>query len=938
MLDPRSVAADGRAMSDFAARITRTPRPVDPDLGADAVAAFGDADPALAELLAGAAGSSPYLRGSILKEVDWLRGAVSGPPEAAWDQLIVDACALDTAEVLTGLRQIKRRAALLIGLADLGDVWDLSAVTGALTSLADVAVTRALEAGLAPILRRGLLPGFTEEDAVAGAGLAVLAMGKMGAFELNYSSDIDLICLFDETRFEPSDLAEVRSAFVKAVRSMTKILSERTADGYVFRTDLRLRPDAAVTPVAMSMEAAERYYEAQGRTWERAAFIKARSAAGDIEAGRRFLDTLSPFVWRRHLDFWAIEDAHAMRLKIRDAKGLHQSDGVIGRDVKLGRGGIREIEFYAQTRQMIAGGRDQDLRVQDTRGALKALAQAGWVEQGDAQVLSEDYVAHRLLEHRIQMVNDEQTHVLPAADDGFTRVAALAGREAQEYAAEIEDRFARVHAICEGFFAPKAVIGGAIAAAVPDSFNAIVTRWPDYPALRGERAREVFARLRRGLLTRLANAADPDAAILNIDRFLAGLPAGVQVFSLFEANPQLLDLVVDIADTAPGLASYLARNSGVFDAVIAGTFFAPWPGRAGLRVSLEAALDAAPDYEAKLDAARVWAREWHFRTGVHHLRGLITGDEAGYQYADLARAVLEALWPVVATNFANRHGPAPGRGAAVLGMGSLGAGTLAANSDLDLIVIFDPDGVEASVGPKPLASGTYFARLTQAFITSLTALTGQGRLYEVDMRLRPSGRKGPVATSLQAFINYQSNEAWTWEHLALTRGRPVAGDQRLMEEVEAFRRDLVARPRDRAQVLGDVADMRGRLAKAFPGEAGLDDLKRGPGAMQDIELLASTAALLAGSPTRGTLRQLLAGADGFGLRPHETQKLLLLYEQLSRLRQAVILSGGTPKPGTGAERFILGAAAGDTTKTLTAELSRDMAWANQTIAAVLNPA
>ncbi|MEL7459841.1 MAG: glutamine-synthetase adenylyltransferase [Pseudomonadota bacterium] len=926
-------------MSDFASRITRSPRPYAPDLAAEAVAAFGQADPAVAEVLAGAAGASPYLRGLILKETDWLRGALAGAPEAAFDALLDDVGRLAPPDTLVGLRVAKRRAALLIGLADLAGVFDLTATTRALTRLADVAVDRALVAGLAPVLRRGLLPGHTEDDAANGAGLAVLAMGKMGAFELNYSSDIDLICLFDETRFDPSDIADVRSAFVKAIRSMTKILSERTADGYVFRTDLRLRPDAAVTPVAMSMEAAERYYEAQGRTWERAAFIKARAAAGDVAAGQRFIDTLTPFVWRRHLDFWAIEDAHAMRLKIRDAKGLHQSQGVLGRDVKLGVGGIREIEFYAQTRQMIAGGRDPGLRVPDTRGALAALAEAGWVDNADAKTLTDDYVAHRNLEHRIQMVGDQQTHMIPNTEDGLSRLAALAGPGGADDAQAIEARFARVHRICEGFFAPKAIGGDHNGAAdIPDSFNAVVARWPDYPALRGDRAREVFARLRGGLLARLAGAADPDAAVLNIDRFLAGLPAGVQVFSLFEANPQLLDLVVDIADTAPGLAGYLARNAAVFDAVIAGTFFAPWPGRAVLHADLEAALDASPDYEAKLDAARVWSREWHFRTGVHHLRGLISGEEAGYQYADLARAVLEALWPVVAANFAKRHGAAPGRGAAVLGMGSLGAGTLAANSDLDLIVIFDPDGVEASGGPKPLSSGAYYARLTQAFITALTALTGHGRLYEVDMRLRPSGRKGPVATSLQAFINYQSRDAWTWEHLALTRGRPVAGAPRLMGEVEAFRRDLVAQAQDRTKVLGDVADMRARLAKAHPGPASLADLKRGPGAMQDIELLASTAALLSGAPARGPRRQLVMGAGKLGLSTRDTDRMVALYARLSSLRQAMILSGGVPGAGTGAERFILSVGAARDIDTLIAEIARDTDWANDTIAAVLNPA
>ncbi len=919
-------------MSDFLGRICQNPRAHDPDRGAETRATYGSADPALAEVLVGAGGSSPYLYGLIQKEVDWLREALAGAPEEAWDRLISVPQDLEPARVVSGLREVKRRAALLIGLADLAGVWDLGAVTAALTALADVATHRALEAGLAPVLRRGLIPGLSEEDAASGAGLSVLAMGKMGAGELNYSSDIDLICLFDDSRFDPGDLAQARTGYVKAVRAMAKILSEPDADGYVFRTDLRLRPDAAVTPVAMSMTAAERYYEAQGRTWERAAFIKARAAAGDITAGEAFLEALTPFVWRRHLDFWAIEDAHAMRLKIRDAKGLHGKSGHLDRDLKLGEGGIREIEFFAQTRQLIAGGRDLSLRSPRTVEALGDLAEAGWITPEDATVLTNDYTAHRALEHRVQMIADQQTHTTPKSEDDFARLAALAGKSSEDLAAEVDQRMTRVHEVCEGFFSPSKPSGQPVS--LPENFDAVVQRWPDYPALRSDRAREIFQRVRLGLLKRLANAADPTAALLHFDGFLAGLPAGVQVFSLFDANPQLLDLVVDIADTAPALAGYLSRNAAVFDAVIAGTFFAEWPGRSVLVAHLGAALGQADAYEAKLDAARVWAKEWHFRTGVHHLRRLISGDEAGYQYADLARAVLEALWPVVVDNFAVRHGPPPGRGAAIIGMGSLGAGTLTATSDLDLIVVFDPDGSESSEGAKPLPATTYYARLTQAFVTALTAPTSEGRLYEVDMRLRPSGRKGPVATALSAFVRYQSEEAWTWEHLALTRARPVAGSERLMGEVEAFRRDLIQSPHARSSILNDIMEMRTRLFNAKPATEDFDP-KLGPGGMQDIELFASMGALLAGAAARGVRRQLLASREALGIDTAALDDLVALYARQSAVRQATNLIGGAPVPGSGAAKLMIAAAEIDTLDALRAALKDEAAAAASVIARAL---
>ncbi|MDD9923069.1 MAG: glutamine-synthetase adenylyltransferase, partial [Boseongicola sp.] len=434
----------------FEELIVRTPLAIDEERGASAVEAVG-LDGAVAELVSGAAGSSPYLGDLIEREADWLAVAAKLNPKASFESVLA-ALDADEDDVAVSLRRAKRRVALLTALADLGGVWTLEEVTTALTRFADVAVTAALRSAIRPELDRGKLPGQSHEDLDVCGGLAVLAMGKMGAFELNYSSDIDLICLYDETRFDPDDYADARAGFVRAVRKMTKTLSERTADGYVFRTDLRLRPDASVTPVAISMEAAERYYESFGRTWERAAYIKARSAAGDLKAGNRFLKSLQPFVWRRHLDFAAIQDAHDMRLRIREHKGLHGKINAYGHDLKLGAGGIREIEFFTQTRQIIAGGRDPSLRVPTTKGGLDALVAAGWVEQADASLLKVHYTALRDAEHRVQMVADQQTHKLPTSKSEFDRVAALSGMTSSEYLTDIENRLHQVQDVIDRFF------------------------------------------------------------------------------------------------------------------------------------------------------------------------------------------------------------------------------------------------------------------------------------------------------------------------------------------------------------------------------------------------------------------------------------------------------------------------------------------------------
>ena len=489
-----------------------------------------------------------------------------------------------------------------------------------------------------------------------------------------------------------------------------------------------------------------------------------------------------------------------------------------------------------------------------------------------------------------------------------------------------------MHELTEGFFAPGAAQAGP---EVTPEMRDVIEGWRSYPALRSERAVRIFKRVQPEVLKRLLGAAHPMEALLQFDGFLKGLPAGVQLFSLFEANPQLVDLIVDICGTAPGLAAYLSRNARVLDAVIGGSFFAPWPGAGDLAERLGQALGEVGDYEGKLNAARLFVKEWHFRVGVHHLRGLIDAAEAGRQYADVASAAVACVWGPCQAEFARRHGPAPGRGAVVLGMGSLGAERLNAASDLDLLVVYDHEGVEMSDGARPLATRAYYARLTQAFVTALTAPMAEGRLYEVDMRLRPSGRQGPVAVSVAAFRDYQMSEAWTWEHLALTRARVVAGPGDLGAEVEAIRRAVLAAKAGGEKVLSDTADMRARIfaAKAPDGEW---EAKIGPGRLQDIELLAQSCALRAADPARRTEAQLRAGLRAGLIGKADEAALQAAYRFFWRLQ-----AGGrllTEKPidmeaiGQGGRAFLLRETAMSSLEALRSELAGHVARVAEIVA------
>lgn len=826
-------------------------------------------------LLEAVCGNSPFLARLALRETAFLSELLATGPDACLARLVADALGVgeenDSALAMKRLRVAKNRTALGLALADIAGLYDLEAVTGALARFADAAAKGALRFLLAAAAQRQGLPQAPPEALEAASGLIVLAMGKHGAFELNYSSDIDLVVFYDEERFPYLARGDKQTAAVELVKGLLKLLAEPTADGYVFRVDLRLRPDAGATQVAISTVAAELYYESMGQNWERAAWIKARACAGDPVAGAQFLKGMEPFVWRKNLDYAAIQDIHSIKRQIHAQEG-HARIAIAGHNIKLGRGGIREIEFFAQTQQLILGGRDPWLRHPSTLGALAALRASGHISREAENDLGDSYRFLRNLEHRLQMIEDQQTHTLPADADGMDHVALFMGfADTMAFEEALLERLTHVQGHYARLFEREAPLDSAAGSLVftgveedPETLKTLTSlgfeRGSDVSAAirgwhhgriratRSARARELLTKLIPGLLEALAKTADPDAAFTHFDRFLTGLPAGVQVFSMLFANPRQLGLIAEIAGSAPRLAEYLGRNPSVMDALIDPEFLARIPGQEELRARLSAEFARVEGYEAALDAARRFAKEETFRIGVQVIQGALDAEHAGPAYTVVAETLIAGLQEVVQREMEAAHGRVAGGAFAVVAQGKLGGREMTATSDLDLVFIYTHDPEAAvSDGAKPLAASAYFARLSQRFIAGLTALTAEGRLYDVDMRLRPSGNQGPVAVELDTFIAYHRDKAWTWERMALTRARAIAGPEALRTRIEkAIKKAFTGGSAAPDGVLADARAMREKLAAQFPGRE-LWDIKFAPGGLVDIEFVAQIFQLI-GAP------------------------------------------------------------------------------------------
>jgi [glutamine synthetase] adenylyltransferase / [glutamine synthetase]-adenylyl-L-tyrosine phosphorylase len=837
--------------------------------------------------------NSPFLAGLMERQPEILEIIQDGDFEVALAASIL--VGVDQPGAI--LRIQRQRIALVTALADLAGIWDLSRVTGVLSDFAD----NALDIAIATAIQERV-PGAPNQ------GFAVIALGKHGGRELNYSSDIDPIFLFDPKTLPHRERDDVAEAAVRYGRRVIELLSKMDEHGYVFRVDMRLRPSPEVSPIVLPVEAAISYYESSALAWEQAAFIRSRVCAGDRKLGDYFLNAIQPFIWRKSLDFGQLKNITAMTAAIRDHYAKGQKLGP-GYDLKRGHGGIRECEFFAQAHQLIHGGRDPVLRVSDTREALAALAAAGPITAQEATTLSAAYEQLRTFEHRLQMHSDRQTHAIPENPETADAVARLHGladadalieaiRPITQNVAAIYDRMVDAggsegpRMADEGLPLEEQLtdLGYADLAAVMQR----MTRWRSgkIRAVRSGAARDAFEAVLPAIMKALAQSPDPPFAIARFDNMIEAMPSAINVFRLLEARPGLLQLVADILSYAPTLADDLARQSRFLDALI-DTSAMDLPGDV---VEVLAAMKQRignADYQSTLDIVRDYVGEKRFALGVQLIEGRNDALDIARSYAHLAEAALQTLTAATIAEFETAHGKVPGGELVILALGRLGGEALTHASDLDLILLFTGGHLAESDGPRPLGATQYFNRLASRVIASMTVPTASGALYEVDTRLRPSGNDGLLCASVKSFGQYQRENAWTWEHMALTRARAMFGSEAARAEVADIIVDVLNSPRDAGKLHADVTDMRKEMATHKPPKGELD-VKLLPGGLVDIEFIVHALQLETGKALHPQLGKAIDGLIAAGHLPPDFAKAYALLGRLLVMVRLVAPDCDTP--------------------------------------------
>lgn len=738
-------------------------------------------------------------------------------------------------DVDSGLRRQKRGLALAVALGDLAGELSLEETTRLLSDFADSAIDVALKTAIAE-----RVPG------AHATGFAVIGMGKLGSHELNYSSDVDLLLLFDPESLARRERDDPGEAAVRVGRRLIELLQRRTSEGYVERVDLRLRPSPEVTPIALPVDAAISHYESSALPWERAAFIRARAAAGDLSLGERFLDAIQPFIWRRSLDFGVIEEVRQISARIRDHFAQGSSIGP-GYDLKRGRGGIREVEFFVQIQQMIHGGRDPSVRAPATLDAIAALTAAGRIEERTAHDLADAYRLLRTVEHRVQMVDDAQTHLIPAQPEAIDNVAQLHGlKNGTELIEVLRPHVERVGTLFDGLAPdqrqqlsndPDIAAKELAELGFTDPAQAArhIADWRSGKArsLRSPAAQQAFEAMLPGLLKAIAAGADPDHALNRLSDIVERLSSGVNLFRLLEARPPLAELLAKVLAYAPALADQLARRPELFEGLFDASSFAMPPEAEEFAGGLSEAMRGHP-YDIALDRVRRLVNERRFALGVQLIDRRRDPLEVTEGYARVAEGALIALARAAVDEFKSAHGRIAGAELAILGLGRLGGHSLTHASDLDIIYLHSAEQGGLSDGRKPLGPNDYFNRLASRVTAALSVPTAAGPLYDVDARLRPEGAKGMLVVSLDAFERYQRQEAWTWEHMALCRARPVFGSAAVSERVETLIQSILRMPRDFAKIAADATRMRADMEKHKPSRGPLD-VKLGRGGLVDLE-------------------------------------------------------------------------------------------------------
>jgi glutamate-ammonia-ligase adenylyltransferase len=774
---------------------------------------------------------APFLREAMASRPDIVESFRDAGPETAAQQALQSGAETVGAE----LRRRRRALSLAVALGDLAGELPLERVTALLSDFADAAIDRAIQAAIAEL--------FPDEQA---RGLGVIALGKLGSRELNFSSDVDLVLLFDPATVPRRGRDEPGDSAVRIGRRIIEILQKRTEEGFVERVDLRLRPSPEVTPIVLPVNAAISYYESSAVGWERAAFIRARCCAGDREVGGRFLEAIEPFVWRRALDFGAIEEVRSISERIRDHYSKGQRFGP-GFDLKRGRGGIREVEFYVHAQQLVHGGRDPELRAGATLDAIAALERAGHFSPDLASDLAEAYRRLRTAEHRVQMVDDQQTHLLPPGEAALENVAQLHGFAAgPELLDWLRPWIERVGAMFDELAGPESERLPAKPESLrealeglgfpdPDSAVKRVSEWRSGRprSLRSSAAKHAFEGMLPALLEAIGKSADPMRAINRLSDVIERVPSGVNLYRLLDARPGLTVLLARILAHASALSDQLARRPELLDTLLDSSCFDPPPPAAQFAEFLEGEMKGHP-FDVAIDRARRVINERRFALGVQLIDLREDPLTVGEGYARVAEGALDALADAAVAEFEEMHGQFHGAELLVLGLGRLGGGVLTNASDLDIIYLFTDPEAEQSDGPKPLGPANYFNRLSNRVTAALSVPTSAGPLYDVDTRLRPQGSKGMLTVSLEAFAAYQRKEAWTWEHMALARARPVFGSESARAKVSALVDEILRQPGDAKKITAEASKMRDEIARHKPPSGPLD-VKLGPGGLVDLE-------------------------------------------------------------------------------------------------------
>ncbi len=808
---------------------------------------------------------SSYLRNLCRREVALLPSILKNDINTFFEN--IQRFLQQSINIHKDLRIAKRRMALYLAICDIKKQTPTIEICRYLSLFADLCVQTALKSLWPEFYKRTKISNGSSEQPF---GLFILGLGKLGGFELNYSSDIDLIALYDPKAFEILNKDELADQLVRLCRRLIQMLETRDADGYVFRVDFRLRPDPASTALVMSINAAESYYEIHGQNWERSALIKARIIAGDKDIGQLFLKRLTPFLWRKNLDYAAIREIHAIKKRIHQYKGGHKIKQLEGHNIKLGRGGIREIEFFAQAWQLIWGGRNLGLRVRATLDVLKELTSQEMISKETYNELHKAYLFLRDIEHRLQMRQDEQTQILPNNAQDFAQFTLFCDyQDEQEFRKDLIYHLSHVEKHYASLFEEDSSNEKnnfnfssletdeetlqkltSMSFTNPPQIDHQIRLWlsGSYKATRSKHAQTLLYELIDLILERCAQEEDPQSSFMAFDRFLSQLSRGVQILAILHAHPNILELLLRILNGAPALGQYLQNHPHLLDALLAGELYEAPSFQKGMKKDIKQRLNSfsfnknlhLQDY---LELAAAWSQDRRFTLGVQALYTDLTPSQIFQAYSDIAQTTLQFILPPIIKDFENSFGCIKGGNLAILALGRLGSFEMTPTSDLDLIFIFEADNyLSQSNGTRSLSCSQYYSKLGQRIISALTAPTPAGSLYEVDMRLRPSGNKGPLAVSLESFKNYQYNEAWTWEHMALCRGRIISQTDNLSGKINSEINNILTQKRDK-KTIKDIADMRLRLHKEKPAKD-IFDIKYTTGGLLDIEFIIQQHLLL----------------------------------------------------------------------------------------------